>query len=167
MGGGSSLKWNSIEPDRFTLMNWEGWESRRKHSKKRRPWNRFLFFCTSCMTYGIVVPHPGESAGVGMNLEGSNRMGHDSFLTFATLGVLILYGEESLRSRLIRQIYRVHSTRCKHSSFILSLFWILYLPHSLAVPANKTRCLHRSQKFWCMIVTIGILWPHRWRETSQ
>lgn len=99
------------------------------------------------MTYGIVVPHPGESAGVGMNLEGSNRMGHDSFLTFATLGVLILYGEESLRSRLIRQIYRVHSRRCKHSSFILSLFWILYLPHSLTMSANKTDVCMEARNF--------------------
>lgn len=99
------------------------------------------------MTYGIVVPHPGESAGVGMNLEGSNRMGHDSFLTFATLGVLILYGEESLRSRLIRQIYIVHSRRCKHSSFILGLFWILYLPHSPTMSANKTDVRMEARNF--------------------
>lgn len=97
-------------------------------TQKRRPWNRFLFyfFALPAWHMALLFPHPREPVGVGMNLEGSNRMGHDSFLTFATLGVLILYGEESSRSTLIRRIYKTHSWHCKHFSY--SIFDFMSFP---------------------------------------
>lgn len=70
MGGGPSLKWNSIEPDRFTLMNWEGWESRRKHSKTPTLGSIFIFLHFLHDIWHCCSPTLGNLRGWGWTSRG-------------------------------------------------------------------------------------------------